>query len=234
MFFHRPSNRFAVNTDIILQNLPRYSVMLGGKPHRRNAGKDLSTFRCKSITARTPLKQFKTFIAFDTETTGISLHDDVIEAAAVRFDQFVPTLVFSVLIRPRKPIPPEASAVNHITNAMVSNAPLFHELIPSFDFVFGDFPLVAHNAEFDVKMMYVNGYDAMREKKVYDTLAISRKLCPALANHKLQTVCAAHGIENGSAHRAASDALACGMVFVQFLMRQYQCRDTNELSARIQ
>lgn len=227
----RQSN--VLNTELILQGLPYFAIKLGGAPHKRNFGKDLESFKCKSITTRTPLRTFQTFIAFDTETTGLALNDDVVEVAAVRFDNFIPKLQFTTLICPRKPIPPDATAVNHISNNMVANAPLFHDLIPSFDFVFQNFPLVAHNAMFDVKMMYVNGYDAMRDKKVYDTCALSKKMCPSLPNHKLTTLCNAHGIVNGNAHRAASDALACGLMFVQFLMQHYECRNTDELCAKL-
>lgn len=223
----------ALNTELILRELPCFAVKLGGAPHKRNFGKDLESFKCKSITARTPLRTFQTFVAFDTETTGLTLSDDVVEVAAIRFVDFVPKLQFSTLIRPRKLIPHDATAVNHISNNMVANAPLFHELIPSFDFVFQNHPLVAHNAMFDVKMMYVNGYDAMSGKKVYDTCAMSKKLCPSLPNHKLTTLCNAHGIVNGNAHRAGSDALACGLMFVQFLMQHYECRNTDELRAKL-
>lgn len=223
-----------INTEQILQALPYFAIKTGGSYHKRNFGKNLEGFRCKDFTARTPLRKFQTFIAFDTETTGLNLSDDIIEISAVRFDNFIPKLQFSTLVRPRKPIPQSASAVNHITDLMVSSAPAFYEIMPSFDFVFRDFPLIAHNAMFDVKMMYVNGYDAIKEKNVYDTCTISRKLYPAFSNHKLVTMCEAHGIMIGNAHRATSDALACGMLFVQLLMKHYQCRDTNELCSKIQ
>ena len=223
-----------MHTDPILQALPYAAINRSGKPHKRNFGKDLEGFRCKTLTARTSLRSLQTFVAFDTETTGLGLSDDIIELSAVRFVNFVPRLQFSTLIQPRKPISPTASAVNHITDAMVAGAPKFYEIIPSIDFFFRDFPLVAHNAMFDVKMMYINGYDAIRGKNVYDSCAISRKLYHDFPNYKLGTVCTSHGIIIGNAHRASSDALACGLLFVQLLMRQYGCRDTAELCTRAQ
>jgi DNA polymerase III epsilon subunit family exonuclease len=222
-----------IYTEHILQSLPCYAINRSGTRHKRNYGKDIEGFRCTSLTSRTPIRKLRTFIAFDTETTGLNLSDDVIEVAAVRFDDFMPKLVFSTLIKPRKPIPAQASAVNHITDSMVADAPMFYELIPSFEFVFRDYPLVAHHAPFDVKMMYVNGFDAIKEKKVYDTCAISNRLYPAMQNHKLGTVCNAHGIINGNAHRAASDALSCGLLFVQFLMVRFNCNNTDELRAKL-
>lgn len=220
-----------MHTEPILQALPYCAIKRNGEKHKRNIGKDLEGFGCKNLTARTSLQSLQTFVAFDTETTGLGLSDDVIEVSAIRFVNFVPRLQLSTFVHPRKPIPPQATAVNHITDSMVADAPMFYELIPTIDFFFRDSPLVAHNAMFDVKMLYVNGLDSMKTKKVYDTCSISRKIYPGLPNHKLGTVCNAHGIIIGNAHRAASDALACGLVFVQYLMKVYNCRDTNELYA---
>lgn len=232
IFPRKPSG---VSTEEILSRLPLAAVRRDGTFHKRNFGKELGEPKCKSLTVRTALRNFQTFVAFDTETTGISLTGtSVIEISAVRFVDFMPRILFTTLIHPNKPIPYEATAVNHITNEMVANAPLFYEIIPSLEFFLRDSPLVAHNAPFDIKHLFVNGLDSIAEKKVYDTCALSRKLCAGLPDHKLGTCCAAHRIWIGNAHRAASDALACGLLFVQFLMHNYNCRDTNELKARLQ
>ena len=72
------------------------------------------------------------FIAFDLETTGIQPKTDaIIEIGAVRFHGNKTVGTFCTLINPGRPIPPEASAVNGITDDMVAGSPgietVFHE-----------------------------------------------------------------------------------------------------------
>ncbi len=84
-------------------------------------------------------------IYYDTETTGIRPgKDHVIELAA--YDPFREK-TFCSLIHPGCPIPPEASAISHITDEMVKNAPPFPDVARDFlTFCEGDIVLIAHNA----------------------------------------------------------------------------------------
>lgn len=213
-----------------LYSLPLASIDRTGKYHRRNFAKaDLAEFKCKNPT-KTSLKNLSTFVAFDVETTGISLTgNEIVELSAIKFENFMPSSIYTTLIHPRKGIPPEATAVNHITEQMVENSPQFYEIIPSFDGFIGKSPLVAHNALFDVTHLYASGLDSMATKTVYDTCELSRKLCNNLPDHKLATVCANYGIYFNVAHRAAADTLACGMLFVQLLMQKFECQNSNQL-----
>ena len=65
------------------------------------------------------------FIAFDVETTGLSpAIDRIVEIGAVLFANGEPVDSFSTLVNPRMNISASATAVNHITNNMISSAPL--------------------------------------------------------------------------------------------------------------
>src|ERR1700733_12979124 len=69
-------------------------------------------------------------IYYDTETTGIrSDKDRIIELAA--FDP-IENRTFVHLINPGFSIPPEATAIHHITDAMVKEAPNFKEVAEMF------------------------------------------------------------------------------------------------------
>ena len=172
--------RSGINVADWLHMLPFATVSRDGTHRGRNfAARDLSEFKCKNLTARTSLKNFQDFVAFDTETTGIDLTGNrIIEVACVRFVNFVPVSVFTTLINPECRIPAESIAIHHITDNMVANAPKFYEIIPSLDSFIGKSTLVAHNAMFDVRFLYADGLDSIADKKVYDTLEISRNREP--------------------------------------------------------
>lgn len=94
----------------------------------------------------------KNLIFFDTETTGKDPEDVLCQLAFKS-----PTETFCELYNPGKPIPPEASAVHHISNKMVVDKPAFRE---SSDyarikelFESDDTIVVAHNCKFDRGML---------------------------------------------------------------------------------
>jgi len=89
-------------------------------------------------------------VYIDTETTGITRTDEMLEIVIVDWDGSV---LFESFIRPQKPIPPESTAIHGITSDMVEKArpwPIAWQQIR---------PLVAgrllamYNAEFDMRMM---------------------------------------------------------------------------------
>ncbi|MDQ5954484.1 MAG: Exonuclease protein [Patescibacteria group bacterium] len=93
----------------------------------------------------------KKIIFFDTETTGNTEKDVLCQIAYKTSDE-----TFSALYNPGIKIPPEASAVHHITNKMVADKKTFSlsgdkekikELFENENSV-----AVAHNAPFDIMM----------------------------------------------------------------------------------
>ena len=210
--------------------LQYYPIQRNGQKVKRLLATDLTGFNCRNLTKATSLKSIRTFIAFDTETTGLGVSwNDIIELSAIKFVDFRPQAVFTTFLKPRKPIPPDATAINHITDAMVANAPCFYEILPSFEAFVGDSPMVAHNAPFDVRHLYASGMESIANKVVFDTCSISRKMDMGIPNHKLETACRARNIRNDDAHRAASDAMACGMLFVQYVLEKKECRSIEDL-----
>ena len=111
-------------------------------------------------------------IFFDTETTGNTEKDFLVQIAYKNKDES-----FTGLYKPEIKIPPEASAVHHITNKMVAEKPTFKE---STDQMFikklfedKDSIVVAHNASFDLKIIKKEGIEP---KKFICTLRLARYL----------------------------------------------------------
>jgi DNA polymerase-3 subunit epsilon len=163
------------------------------------------------------------FIAFDLETTGtVPGVDRIVEIGAVRFNNGVVESVFSTLVDPQKSIPPGASAVNGITDDMVAGKPLIDHLLPAFAEFCEDLPMVAHNAPFDAQFLTadIKRYESPAPMGVIlDTLPISRKVFPGLANYKLGTLVQHLKIPSTGFHRAEEDATYCGHVFLELIKR---------------
>src|ERR1700679_3544921 len=83
-------------------------------------------------------------IYYDTETTGVRNDKDrIIELAA--FDP-LENRTFCRFANPGCPIPPEATAIHHITNEMVADAPSFKVIAEEFvAFCPEGTILIAHN-----------------------------------------------------------------------------------------
>lgn len=94
----------------------------------------------------------KKIIFFDTETTGNTEKDFLCQIAYKTEDE-----TFNGLYKPSIKIPPEASAVHHITNKMLAEKPSFGES-PKYSKIKEIFEdentiLVAHNAQFDLMII---------------------------------------------------------------------------------
>ena len=163
------------------------------------------------------------FIAFDLETTGtVPGVDKIVEIGAVKFNNGVVESVFSTLVDPQKSIPPGASAVNGITDDMVAGKPLIETLLFDFAEFCEDLPMVAHNAPFDAQFLTadIKRHESMAPRGVIlDTLPISRKVFPGLANYKLGTLVQHLKIPSTGFHRAEEDATYCGHLFIELIKR---------------
>ncbi len=163
------------------------------------------------------------FIAFDLETTGtVPGVDQICEIGAVRFINGIVESVYSTLIDPMRPIPPGASAVNGISDAMVKGKPKIESVLESFAEFCGDDIMVAHNAPFDTQFLTADlkKYEMMAPRGVViDTLPIARKVFPGLANYKLGTLVQHLKVPATDFHRAEQDATYCGNVFLEMIKR---------------
>lgn len=155
-------------------------------------------------------------IFYDTETTGVKPDKDrVIEIAA--YDP-INDRSFEQLVNPGCPIPPDATAIHHISDDMVANAPSFQQVATDFaDFCSGDVVLIAHNNDaFDYHFLrceYERAGVAMPQWKFLDSLKWARRYRRDLPRHTLQFLREVYDIPANNAHRALDDVIVLHRVF---------------------
>jgi DNA polymerase-3 subunit epsilon len=91
------------------------------------------------------------WVIVDCETTGLQAYaDEVISVAIMAPDG---SELLNTLIKPLKAIPPEATAINGITNEMVEHTPSFAEVFPKILEQLKDRRVIAYNESFDRWML---------------------------------------------------------------------------------
>lgn len=151
-------------------------------------------------------------IFFDTETTGNTEEDFLCQIAYKNGEE-----TFEALYKPAKKIPPEASAVHHITNKMIAEKPSFAESgdKEKIKELFEDTNniVVAHNATFDLMMIKKEGIEP---KNFICTLRVARHLDKQekIERYNLQYLRYLLEIEvDATAHDALGDVLVLEKLF---------------------
>ena len=155
-------------------------------------------------------------IFYDTETTGVRPEKDrIVEIAA--YDP-LNDRSFEKLINPGCSIPADATAIHHITNEMVANAPSFAEVAHDFiSFCEGEAVLIAHNNDaFDLhflKAEFSRHQVSMPSWQFLDSLKWARRYRRDLPRHTLQFLREMYEIPANNAHRALDDVTVLHKVF---------------------
>lgn len=164
------------------------------------------------------------FVAFDVETTGLSPENDaIIEFAAVRFENGMPGETLSFLCDPGYPIPPEITQLTGITTEMVKGRKSFEQHLSEVGDFLSGLPLVGHNIAFDLN--FIRSYFKAHRLKfrylshnpLFDTALLSQAFLFFLHNHRLATVAEYYGLSAKGAHRASTDALLTGKIFIHLI-----------------
>ena len=127
------------------------------------------------------------YVLFDTETTGASEEDRIIQIGSMIIDIKVPIEVYDELCSCEIPIKLEAMEVHNITPDLLENKPKFidtnfynrlKELNSNENF------LIAHNLPFDLGMLEKEGFE--NSFTLIDTLRCARHLLEDSPYHRLQ------------------------------------------------
>lgn len=168
----------------------------------------------------------KKIIFFDTETTGNEPKKDFLCQIAYKTDdpnskERVNT--FCELYKPSIPIPPEASAITHITNKMVADKEEFQKSVgyKKIKELFEDSNsvVVAHNAKFDLAII---DKENIHPTDFICTLRVARYLDKenVIPQYKLQFLRYYLDIDiEASAHDALGDVLVLEKLFERLLTK---------------
>ncbi|MCZ6873174.1 MAG: exonuclease domain-containing protein, partial [bacterium] len=112
-----------------------------------------------------------------------------------------------------------AMAVNGITDAMLTDAPLFHELIPHLGPLLHNAVFVAHNASFDIGFLrheFELAKQTFTAPTVVDTLVLAQAHY-RFSHNSLEAIATALGLPNDLRHRAMADVQTTQQVLQRFI-----------------
>jgi len=161
-------------------------------------------------------------IILDTETTGFNPEDGhrIVEIGVIEVINRLPTgRSFHQYINPEREIDASAIRVHGITNEKVSGMPIFGEIAASFlDFI-ADSPVVAHNAQFDIRFLNheLKSADFTElENDIIDTLTLAREQFPG-SQVSLDALCRRFEVDlsGRTYHGALLDAQLLAAVYLE-------------------
>lgn len=171
---------------------------------------------------------FKTFVAFDIETTGINHNkDSITELAAIRVvdGKIIETkeFIFQELVHPyKRKIPANVEKITGITNEMVYDAREVWDVFKDFVAFIKDDILLGYNCmTFDSKFLVRAGRlsNIKINNSYFDVMNYVKKFKSRL-NYQSKTLTDIGellGIINPNAHRALADAITTAKVYLKLL-----------------
>lgn len=169
-----------------------------------------------------------TYVVFDIETTGFSVHyDQIIQIGArkVLHGQVIST--FEEFINPKRHIPAKITDLTSITDEMVKDAKTIDDVLPRFIDFIGDSILVAQNASFDVGHIYENmrklGITREKPFPVIDTMQLARNFfANELKTFNLKSLSRFFKVQQEHHHLADDDTRVTTEIFLQMLQTLYK------------
>lgn len=158
------------------------------------------------------------FVSIDIETTGFDpAKDEILELAAVRFDEHAIGETFEVLTKPNSPIPLEVQRLTGLRESDFEKARPLSETLGLFKKFIGRDSLIGHNISFDLG--FLKPHLGKIENELFDTLVFSRVLFFSEPSYALDQLCKRFSFEKEQSHRALPDAKTTAKLF-QFLLQE--------------
>lgn len=180
------------------------------------------------------------WVTFDTETTGFGSDARVVEFGAVYFERGEPVHEWSTLIYPdgvnwSDSRVQEALSVNNLSFETLSRQPRFVDVMPNILLELSVPVLVAHNAEFDLRMLNQEFTRAGRAPLCPELVVCTCQLAASMTGRKrkLSYVAERYGVQQSGAHRATVDAEVCGRVLAEMMRRGEIPKERDALALQV-
>ena len=168
----------------------------------------------------------QTYVVFDFETTGFNAGgaDSIIEIGAVKIKNGEILERYDELINPGRPLPQKIIDITNITDEMLKDKDNEENAVKRFIAWYGDCPMVAHNAKFDVSFLEMahEKYNLGKfTNPVIDTLELSRTMDNNYARHSLSALVKRYEVpwDEDAHHRGDYDAEGTALVFHKMLKK---------------
>lgn len=168
----------------------------------------------------------ETYVVFDLETTGLYADkgDSIIEIGAVKMINGKIIDTFDTFVNPNVKLSSEIISITGITDEMLVDAPNEEDAVKAFIDWVGEYPMVAHNAKFDISFInsaYRKYSLGILNNTLIDTLGLSRYLESNERYHNLATLVVRYNIpwDEEKHHRADYDAKGTALILDKMLKK---------------
>lgn len=151
------------------------------------------------------------FVIFDTETTGISAEDEIVELGIIDCQGNV---LYDGMFRPERAMSTAASRVSGITDSTLVMKPRFADEFEKIVEIMDVAGVIAFNEPFDEKMFYQTaqryGLDTAELDRIFSKAHCAQQLYDQYIGYnktKLELACENEGIIQVQSHRATDDCV---------------------------
>lgn len=207
---------------LIRRPLPTRSVQEIPQTGRSKAAQFLKSNRIQAAKRKKELAEG--YMVVDLETTGLAPQKDgIIEMGALHIVNGVEKEQLSLLICPKKSIPPNIQRLTGITSELLSeHGILLQDAIRRFCEFIGDRKLIYHNAGFDSAFLHRAfeqvGLDLL-PNPYEDTILLAKRQLDDMDDYKLETIAHHFGYPDIQHHRAIEDFKMIHFIYEKLIER---------------
>lgn len=212
--------------DYLLRELEIVNRRLNPRSHE-DLKKDFETFTREAKKRKIEeVETFKREVILDTETTGLTNSDRIVEISIIEMIDGTKTgRRYHKFLNPEVNITKKAIEIHKITNEKVENCPKFPEVVEEIIKFIGDATIIAHNSNFDMRMINNEfercGWKKYDKTRFIDTLEIARYLFPDQKNNQ-DALCERFKLNNSNraetgVHSAVEDTALLYQIYQKFI-----------------